>query len=103
MDGWKSLRNTQAICTFAGIAIAVVLLVYFSFSRDLRNKINANKYEELAVVESGITGRLDEFDLIVTSIYESPNFLFSNLAADKKQRYNMYKEIENYLVGNSFI
>ncbi len=91
------------ICTFVGIAIAIVLLVYFSFSRDLRSRINANKYEELTAVESGITGRLDEFDLIVTSIYESPNFLFSNLAADKKQRYNMYKEIENYLVGNSFI
>ncbi len=91
------------ICTFAGIAIAIVLLVYFSFSRDLRNKINANKYEELAAVESGITERLDEFDLIVTAIYESPNFLFSNLAADKKQSYNMSKEIENYLAGNRFI
>ena len=102
-SGFVRSISVPLLITFLGIAVAVILLVYFSFARNLKDRIAANKMEEFASIEGNITGRLQEFDLIANDIYKSPTFLFADIAADKKQSYNMTTEVKRYLVGNQFL
>lgn len=102
-SGFVRSLSLPLMFTFAGIAIVVVLLICFSYSRNLKARISANKYEELHAIENTITGRLDEFDYIASDIYKNPNFLFANLTADKTQGYKMTDEVKHYLIGNNFL
>jgi hypothetical protein len=102
-SGFVRSLSIPLVATFLGIAAAVVLLVYFSFSKRLKDRITANKWEEFSAIENNITSRLEEFDLIANDIYKSPTFLAADLPADKKQGYNMSGEVKRYLVSNQFL
>ncbi len=102
-SGFVRSLSIPLVATFLGIAAAIVLLVYFSFAKRLKDRITANKWEEFSAIENNITSRLEEFDLIANDIYKSPTFLFADLPADKKQGYNMTGEVKRYLVGNQFL
>ncbi len=102
-SGFVRSLSLPLFCTFAGVAIVVIFLVCFSYSRELKDGIEDKKFEELSTIKDNITRRLDEFDSIATDIYKSPTFLFADLPADRNQGYSMTTEVKRYLTGNQFL
>lgn len=91
------------VSIFLIAVIAIVLVVFFSFTSEINKSIIADRQQQLDVIEKTISQRMSEAASIGYNIVADTSFYTSPVEGVENTGYEMYRTLERYLVGNDFI
>jgi len=91
------------ISIFVVVLATIILIVFTSFTSEM--KINAidKKMQQLSNTEQGITSRISEINSISYYISRDSQFSFIPLSSNKYSGYELAKTLQKLLAGNRFV
>lgn len=93
----------RIVSVFLIVIIAVIAIVYFSFTSEINKNAILDRQKELNVIESTISQRMEEVASIAYNISTDKLFYLEPAQDERASGYEMSKTLSRYLVGNDFI
>lgn len=99
----KFIRSVfwQIILVFVIVIIAIVAIVFGSFTSEINNNIVREKQKQLELINDTISNRMKEATSIAYKIGTDKAFYLDNIKSDAG--YEMSNILERFLVGNDFV
>lgn len=95
--------SVKIVSIFLFIVVAIIAIVFFSFTSEISNRIISERQKQLEVIENTISKRMEEISSIAYNISNDGVFYLETLEDHNYTGHEMTKTLERYLVGNDFI
>ncbi len=93
----------KIVSIFLLFIIAIISIVFFSFTSEINRNILAERQKQLDTIENTISKRMEEISSIAYNISKDKSFYLEAVTDNKNTGYEMSETLERYLVGNDFI
>ena len=95
--------SLRIVSVFLIILIAIITIVFFSFTTEINKNIISERQKQLEVIESTLSRRIEEMASISYNIGEDKSFYLNTIESGDYTGYEMYKSLGRYMAGNDFI